>query len=298
MNILITGGTGFIGTELRSLLLQQAHHLTILTRTPSDYEEEQAENQQFISWDDDLVPVMEQADTVVNLVGSPVFGRRWTEQVKQTIYSSRVDNTRKLVQSVGKAGNPPGLMISASAIGYYGDQGNDILNESEPAGDSFLSRVCKDWEAAARKVEQYGVRLAIPRIGIVLERGGGALRQMLPPFKFFVGGPVGTGRQYFPWIHMHDLCRGIIFPMENRDFEGVYNLCAPAPVTMSEFAHNLGAVLNRPSFFKVPEFVLRIVLGEAAEPIMESIRAQPEHLMQSGFEFRFDDVKEALADIL
>lgn len=298
MEILITGGTGFIGSELRDMLLQREHHLTIITRSPGEYVEEQAKNQKFISWEDSLVNAMEESDAVINLVGSPIFGQRWTNQIKDRIYSSRIDNTRKLVEAIGKCENPPEVMISASAVGYYGDKGDDVLDESEPVGDGFLSTVCKDWEAAAKEVEKYGVRLAIPRIGIVLETGGGALQQMLLPFKLFVGGPVGSGQQYFPWIHMHDLCKGLIYPLQDNGFNGAYNVNAPTPVTMNEFASALGDVLDRPSLFRVPEAVLRIALGEAADSIVESIRAQPKNLQQSDFEFHFDNLREALADIL
>ncbi|NGP78082.1 TIGR01777 family protein [Balneolaceae bacterium YR4-1] len=298
MNILITGGTGFIGSELRDMLLQEGHYLTIITRSPKKYEDEKAKNQKFISWDDDLSEAMENSDAVINLAGASIFGQRWTEEVKRKILDSRVKTTRKLVQAAGDAENPPELMISASAVGYYGDRGDDVLTESEPAGNSFLSNVCLEWEAAAQEIEDHGVRLAIPRIGIVLETGGGALQQMLPPFKLGVGGPVGSGDQYFPWIHMYDLCRGLKHPLENEAFEGAYNLSAPNPVTMNEFADKLGEVLNRPTFFRVPEFALNLVLGEAADPILESLRVQPKKLQQAGFEFKFQYVKEALADIL
>lgn len=298
MNILITGGTGFIGSELRDMLLQEGHYLTIITRSPKKYADEKAKNQKFISWDDDLSEAMEKSDAVINLAGSSIFGQRWTEQVKRKIRDSRVKATRKLVQAAGNAENPPEVMISASAVGYYGDRGADVLTESEPAGNSFLSEVCLEWEAAAREIEEHGIRLAIPRIGIVLETGGGALQQMLPPFKLGVGGPVGSGDQYFPWVHMYDLCRGLKYPLENKTFEGAYNLSAPNPVTMNEFADKLGEVLNRPTFFRVPEFALNLVLGEAAEPILESLRVQPKKLQLAGFEFKFQYVQEALADIL
>lgn len=298
MNILITGGTGFIGSELRDMLLQKGHYLTIITRSPKAYEDEKAKNQQFISWEDDLRAAMEKADAVINLAGASIFGQRWTEEVKRKILDSRVKSTRKLVQAAGDVENPPEIMISASAVGYYGDRDDDILTEDEPAGNGFLSKVCKEWESAAREVEEYGVRLAIPRIGIVLETGGGAMQQMLTPFKMGVGGPIGSGDQYFPWIHMYDLCRGLIYPLENEVIKGAYNLSAPNPVTMEEFADKLGEVLNRPSFFRVPEFALNLVLGEAAEPILDSLRVQPKKLQQAGFEFKFQYLKEALAEIL
>lgn len=298
MHILITGGTGFIGSELRSMLLQQQHSLTIITRSPDTYEDETAKNQQFISWDDDLVESMNTADAVINLAGSSIFGQRWTEEIKQRIYSSRIDNTKKLADAILEAEQPPELMISASAVGYYGDSGDKVLTEENPPADEFLSKVCMDWEAAAEKVKKAGVRLAIPRIGIVLETGGGAMQQMLTPFKLGVGGPIGSGEQYFPWIHMHDLYRGLLYPLEQQDFDGPYNLNAPNPVSMNEFADKLGDVLHRPSFFRVPEFALKLALGEAADPILDSLRVQPRRLQKAGFEFRFPYLKEALVDIL
>jgi uncharacterized protein (TIGR01777 family) len=298
MNILITGGTGFVGSELCPMLLRQGHYLTIITRSPEKYKEEEAKNQQFLSWDSDFVDAMEQADAVINLVGENIFSQRWTEEVKKSIYTSRIDNTKKLVEAIHKAENPPEVMVSASAAGYYGGRGTDILTEDEPPGKDFLAQVCVDWEKAAKPVQESGVRLANPRIGIVLEKGGGALQKMLPPFRFFVGGPVGRGTQFVPWIHRHDLCRGLIFPLENDGFEGPYNLNAPNPITMEEFAHAMGDVLNRPSLFRVPEFVLDIVLGEAADPILDSLRLKAEKLQQAEFQFQFSHVREALSEIL
>ena len=298
MNILITGGTGFIGSELREMLLQKGHYLTVITRTPKEYENETAKNQKFISWKDDLIAAMGKNDAVINLAGSPIFGKRWTDEVKRKIHESRVECTTKLVEAIQKTDSPPVVMVSASGMNYYQPKGDEVLDENAEQGNSFLSKVCVDWEAAAKEVEAYGTRLAIPRIGIVLETGGGAMQQMLTPFKLGVGGPIGSGEQYFPWVHMHDLCRGIIFAIENENFEGPYNMNAPNPVKMNEFADKLGEVLNRPTLFRVPEFALKIALGEAAKPVLDSLRAQPKKLQQAGFEFKFAYVKEALADIL
>ncbi len=298
MNILLTGGTGFIGAELRPILLQQGHSLTVVTRSPTRYENEQERNQQFIYWDADFVVLMEKADAVINLAGESIFGQRWSDEVKKRIYSSRIDNTKKLVDAIKKAEQPPEVMISASAEGYYGNRGTKWLTEEHPPGDDFLARVCVDWEGAAKSVQEAGVRLAIFRFGIVLEKGGGALKQMLPTFRFFVGGPVGRGTQFVPWIHRRDLCRGLLFPLNNKNFEGIYNLNAPNPVTMNNLAQTLADELNRPSIFRVPESVLKLVLGEAATPILESLRARPDRLHQAGFEFQFNDVRKALNNIL
>jgi uncharacterized protein (TIGR01777 family) len=298
MRILITGGTGFIGTYLRKHLLQRGYLVTIVSRNPEKYESETAQNQQFVSWKGDLVGEMEKADAVINLAGESIFGQRWTEETKQRIYSSRIDSTRQIVNAIRKANNPPSVLLSASAAGYYGDRGNEVIDETTEAGNDFLARVCIDWEAAAEKVTETGVRLAKPRIGIALEKGGGALQQMLLPFKLFVGGSIGNGEQYFPWIHMLDLCRGITFALENEKLNGAFNLNAPNPVMMDEFAKELGKQLGRPSIMKVPDFLLKLVLGEAAKPITNSLRLKPEKLEKLGFEFRFNHLEIALGDIL
>ncbi|MCW9708588.1 TIGR01777 family oxidoreductase [Fodinibius salsisoli] len=298
MKIFISGGTGFIGSYLRMMLLQQGHLLTLVTRDPGKYASETAQNQEFVSWDDDLVNAIEQADAVINLAGSSIFGQRWTEEVKQRIYESRIESTRHIVEAIKAASEPPSVLVSASAAGYYGDRGDDVLDESEEPGNDFLANVCVDWEKEAQKVTEDAVRLAIPRIGIVLQRDGGAMEQMLPAFKCFVGGPVGSGKQYFPWIHMHDLCRGILFAIQEEQMEGPFNLNAPNPVTMGAFANELGSQLHRPSFMKVPEFALKLVLGDAAAPITNSLRLQPKKLQQHGFEFQYPHLVSAFGDIL
>ncbi len=298
MNILITGGTGFIGKELRETLLKAGNNLVIITRNPKKYEDESASNQRFISWDDDLVSEMENADAVINLAGENLFGQRWNEQVKESIYNSRIDSTRSLVEAMRSAEKKPSVFISASASGIYGDQGDTILIEEFEAANDFLASVCKDWEEESQKATKLGVRVVNPRIGIVLEEGGGALEKMIPPFKFFVGGPIGDGKQYMSWIHRSDLVKALVFPIENEKLEGAYNVCSPNPATMNEVAETLGDAMNRPSFFRVPKFALDIVLGEAAQPITGSIRMKPKKLQVTGFEFRFEELEEALADII
>jgi len=298
MNIFLTGATGFVGSYLRQMLLRQGHLLTIVTRNPKEYANEKAKNQQFVSWDDHLVEEMDKADVVINLAGASIFGRRWTDEVKAQIHSSRIESTETIVAAIEQADDRPSVMLSASGSDYYGDRGDALLDESMEPGDGFLANVCIDWEQAAQPVTDLGVRLAIPRIAVVLEKDGGALEQMLPPFQFFVGGPLGSGNQYFPWIHMYDLCRAIVFAIEQEDFEGPFNLSAPHPTTMREFASQLATQLRRPSLFKVPESVLKLVLGEAANPILTSKRLEPKKLQQHGFEFRFGYLQEALSDIL
>lgn len=295
--ILITGGTGFIGSYLCEELMREGHFLTLLTRSPEKYNEENSKNQKYVNIDSDLVPEVEKTDVVINLAGENLFGKRWTPEVKERLYNSRIDLTKRLVESMNSAESRPELFISASAVGIYGDSGHTVLDEESDKGDDFLAKICVDWEAEAVKAEALGVRVAIPRIGIVLEEDGGVIEQMKLPFSLFAGGPLGTGNQFVPWIHMYDLCQAIIHPMV-EDLSGPYNACSPNPETMSELASALGRVMRRPSFFKVPEFALKILLGEAATPVLSSLRVQPKRLQKMGFEFQFEDLEYALADIL
>jgi uncharacterized protein len=298
MKYLITGGTGFVGSYLRPILLKDGHYVTVITRSPEKYSGEKADNQRFISWEDDLYKVMDDTDTVINLAGENIFGFRWTKRVKKKIRNSRIETTRKLVRSMEAADHKPELFISASGVNYYKSQEDRVIDESGEPGEGFLAEVCIDWEIEAQKAEEMGIRTAIPRIAPVLQDGGGMIEKMKLPFLLFAGGPLGSGNQYVPWIHMNDLCRAILFPVIKSDFEGPYNTCSPMQVTMNELAAAIGKTLNRPSFMKVPEFAMNLILGEAASPVLESLRVLPGKLLENGFEFEFEDLEEALADIL
>jgi len=298
LNILITGGTGFIGSFLCDRLARDGHFLTLISRSPEKYTEESAKNQSHISWDSDLSKAMDKADVVINLVGENLFGKRWTDEVKKRLYSSRIDLTNKLVDAMRESSTPPDLMISASGINYYGDSGDEVLTEEHGPGDDFLANLCVDWEAAAMKAHDLGVRVAIPRIAPVLEDNDGIIDKMKLPFSLFVGGSLGSGDQYLSWIHMYDMISALIVPIENPEISGPYNAASPNPVQMDEFASTMGRVMNRPSLFRVPEFVLNTVLGEAATPVLASLRIQPKVLQKAGFEFHFADLEVALGDIL
>jgi len=298
LNILITGGTGFIGSFLCDRLARDGHFLTLISRSPEKYTEESAKNQSHISWDSDLSKAMDKADVVINLVGENLFGKRWTDEVKKRLYSSRIDLTNKLVDAMRESSTPPDLMISASGINYYGDSGDEVLTEEHGPGDDFLANLCVDWEAAAMKAHDLGVRVAIPRIAPVLEDNDGIIDKMKLPFSLFVGGSLGSGDQYLSWIHMYDMISALIVPIENPEISGPYNAASPNPVQMDEFASTMGRVMNRPSLFRVPEFVLNTVLGEAATPVLSSLRIQPKVLQKAGFEFHFADLEVALGDIL
>lgn len=298
MTFLLTGGTGFIGKRIRELLLQDGHQLIVITRSPRKYQVEGVKNEVFIGWDEDLTSVMDRADVVINLAGESVFGQKWTDDVKKSIYDSRVLGTRKLVDAMRDCSDKPGLFISASAIGYYGEDNKDVLDEESPKGSDFLAQVTIDWEAEALKAEALDIKVSIPRIGIVLEKDGGALEKMIPPFSFFVGGPIGDGKQYMSWIHLDDAARAILHPIDNAELTGAYNVVAPNPETMNDFCSKLGDVMHRPSIFRVPEFVVEIMFGEAANTILGSINVQPKVLQKVGFEFEYIELEDALNDIL
>lgn len=295
--ILITGGTGFIGHYLCNELLKAGHYLTLITRSPEKYSEDQAKNMRYIGWDDELDEAVNRTDVIINLAGENLFGQRWTDSVKKRIYDSRILTTQKLTKLIAESASKPDLFISASAVGIYGDSGDKILDESATLGSDFLEKVCIDWEKEALKASEHGVRVAIPRFGIVLEDNGGFIDKMKLPFMFFVGGSIGSGDQFVPWVHMRDLCNAILYPMEKYDLEGPYNACSPNPVTMQSMANVIGKVMNRPAYFRVPTAILKFILGEAAEPILSSLRAHPKILQSSGFQFEFEDLEEALADI-
>ena len=296
MKFLITGGTGFVGSFLTQQLLQNDHEVTVIGRSSAPviysghFHAISADTTRKGSWQDAL----KDADAVINLAGVSIF-KRWTPAYKQQIYDSRILTTRHVVE--GMPGDRPQTLISTSAVGYYGSRGDDILSEAEPCGRDFLSRVGKDWEHEAFEAEKKSIRVVAARFGVVLGRSGGALKQMQTPFKWFVGGPMGSGRQWFSWIHISDLMAGLMFMLENPKIQGPVNLCSPAPVTSGELARTLGAVLGRPAVIPAPSFALRLILGEFADTLLASQRAIPEKLLASGFVFRFSDLKDALTDL-
>lgn len=298
MNIVIAGGTGFIGGHLTDHLLRHGHTVSILTRSP---EEEHGSGARFVGWDGKTAgpwtQAIDGADAVINLAGKNLF-TRWSDEQKKAILFSRLDSTRVLVQAMRQAERKPAVFISTSAVGYYGDTGEETVTEAHPPGNDFLADVCVQWEAASHEAREAGVRVANPRFGVVLEKDDGALRQMLLQFNLFIGGHLGSGRQFFPWVHMEDLVRAVTLPLEQPDLDGAYNVVAPHPVRMEEFADTLGDVMHRPSWLPVPEFALSIALGEAAEMLLNSQRVVPQLLVQRGFAFSFPTAREALLNIL
>ena len=298
MIIAITGGTGFIGTHLTNMLGQRGHDLIILTRDPKKYAGRIHPKRSYLSVDSEMDQAIEGCDAIINLAGENLVARRWTRSVKEELINSRAGLTARLVNAIKKAGKKPSVLISASAAGYYGSRGDDVLTEEEPPGSDFGAQICVRWEAEANKAKEWGVRVVSPRFGIPLETDGGAFAKMLTPFKLFVGGPIGRGTQYFPWIHMRDLCNSVIHALEDNNMQGPYNVASPNQVTMDEFASALGQILKRPSVFRVPEFGLRLAFGEGGMAMTASTRLEPAAITAQGFKFEYPKLDDALRSLL
>jgi uncharacterized protein len=299
MKIAITGASGFIGSLLADHLWNQRHHLFLLSRNPP--RETDVTKQEWVAWNPSTAGGWEQAldgvDGIFNLAGEPIAAKRWTDAQKETIKSSRVQSTRALVNAIAQAKDKPKFLINASAVGYYGARGDETTTEDTGPGNDYLSRVCVAWEEEARKADAYGVRVVLVRTGIVLDKGKGALAKMVPPFKFFAGGPLGSGNQWMPWIHIEDEIGLLLFLMGNQTARGPFNATAPNPVIMAEFGKTLGNVLNRPSWATVPGGVLTLLLGEMAEMLLNGQRAVPQAALKLGYEFKYPTLLPALQSL-
>ncbi|MBE9125897.1 MULTISPECIES: TIGR01777 family oxidoreductase [unclassified Coleofasciculus] len=300
MKVAVTGATGFVGSRLVERLLSQGHQPLILTRNRGTAAG-LFPNVEIVAYTPTESGSWQQAiagcDGVVNLAGEPIAESRWTSEQKQEILNSRKLGTRKIVEAIAKAEPKPRVLINASAIGYYGTSETATFDETSPSGNDFLAQVCQAWEAEAQNVKDAGVRLVILRLGIVLGNGG-ALAKMITPFNLFVGGPIGSGRQWFSWIHRDDLVSLILKALTQDDIEGVFNATAPNPVRMSEFCQKVGEVLNRPSWLPVPDFALEALLGEGAQVVLEGQQVVPKRTTSIGFDYQYPMVKSALVEIL
>ncbi|MFC1835594.1 TIGR01777 family oxidoreductase [Thermodesulfobacteriota bacterium] len=298
MKILITGGTGFVGTNLSRVLVERGHEVTVLARRRK--EALPAGVKQIVDDTSKPGPWMEHVaehNVLINLAGVSIFGR-WNNDYKKLMHDSRILTTRNLVEAIPPDSGKDMTLLSTSAVGYYGFTGDDELAEDSPAGDDFLGRLAKDWEAEALRAREKGVRVAIMRFGVVLGKDGGALEQMTRPFRFFAGGPLGNGRQWTSWIHIEDLCRAAVHLMENEALRGPFNFTAPAPVRNSDLARAIGKTLGRPSFMPAPGFMIKLVLGEFGSVLLKGQRVIPKALEASGFKFEYRSVKQALGDLL
>jgi hypothetical protein len=307
MRIVVTGGTGLIGRALLQSLAGDGCEAVVLSRFP-ERARDLPEGIRVVGWDgasaDGWFPAADGADAIVNLAGANIGGEhflpsRWTQARKRLIRDSRVKAGRAVVEAVSKMSQKPRVVIQASGVGYYGFCGDEELGEEAPAGDDFGARLARDeWEPSTEPVEDLGVRRAILRTGAVLDADHGALPRLVLPFRLFVGGHWGSGRQWISWIHLEDEVRAIRFLIENEQARGAFNLVAPGAVTNADFGRALGRVLKRPYWFPIPGFALRWVFGEVTSVLLEGQRAVPKRLLDLGFTFRFPDVTSALVDLL
>lgn len=296
--ILITGASGFVGQYLSRFLLDRGYSVTglgtsgnhPLSRESSRFCWISADTTREGSWQSHVAD----SDIIINLAGRSIF-KYWTKNYKRMIHDSRIKTTRNIVNALEKGKTRK--LLTTSAVGIYGDRGDELLTETAVPGQGFLAEVCREWETAGNEAGQKGVKTAVMRFGVVLGKNGGALATMVPAFQFFAGGPLGNGRQWFPWIHIRDLAGAVEFIMNHQDLEGVFNFAGPEPVRQKEFACSLGRVLNRPSFLPAPAFVVRTVMGELGASLLQSQRALPENLAQAGYGFVFPDAISALSDI-
>jgi len=302
MRVVVAGGTGFLGAPLVSLLSHDGHEVVVLTRGSPGSRRSVPSNVSFTPWAPNgetgaWAAAVNGAEAVVNLAGESIAATRWSQEQKTRILDSRVQATRSLVKAIRDAASPPQTFVSGSAVGYYGPLGDQVVTEDGRPGSDFLATVCAEWEREAAPVGNR-TRLVCVRTGLVLEKDGGALPQMLPPFKFFVGGPVGTGHQYWPWIHRDDWLALVRWSIATPSVTGALNATAPNPVTNAEFARALGRALHRPAFMPAPAFALRLMLGEMADGLLLSgQRAVPAKATGTGFTFKYSHVDDALGAI-
>ena len=297
MKILITGGTGFIGSALTRSLTEQGYEVTVLSRNPDSVEKICGSGVKALNNLNQLKPE-DTFQAIINLAGAPIFDARWSDARKQIIRDSRINLTKQLVASMARMAVKPELLISGSAIGYYCDQGDTVLTEQSATHKDFSEQLCTDWENEAKKAEQLGVRVCLIRTGLVLAEGGGLLKRMLLPFRLGLGGRLGDGQQWMSWIHRQDWIAIARLMITDSSMQGAYNATAPNPVTNSEFARSLAHCLNRPALLPIPAWLLKILLGEMSGLVLGSQRVMPERLLALGFRFQYTDLSSALNQVL
>jgi len=297
MHILLTGGTGLIGRQLCQRLSQQGHQLTVWSRRPEEVPRLCGDTVRGVAHFNDLGD--QPVDALINLAGAPIADRPWTRKRRTLLWDSRIGLTEQLLAWMEQREQKPQVMISGSAVGWYGDGGERELDETaQPVKEDFASHLCGAWEETAQRAQALGVRVVIIRTGLVLSDQGGFLQRLLLPFKFGMGGPIGNGRQWMPWIHIQDQIAAIEFLLNQSDAQGPYNLCAPSPARNSDFAKALATVLHRPAFMPLPGLALKILMGELSVLLLGGQRARPARLEEAGFSFRFTQLHDALNDLL
>jgi uncharacterized protein (TIGR01777 family) len=300
MRIIITGGSGLIGRALTESLAKDGHEVIVLSRNPAAVKN-LPKGARAEKWDGKSAQgwgqLADGADAIVNLAGATI-SERWSDARKKEIRDSRVNAGKAVVDAVKTASKKPGVVVQSSAVGYYGPHGAEEITEESSAGNDFLASICTDWEASTAELDTLGIRRPIIRTGVILDQKGGALPKMLTPIKMFVGGPIGSGKQYFPWIHLKDEVAAIRFLIDNKQARGVYNLSAPKPLTNKEFTQAIGRVLGRPTFMPVPAFAMQTMFGEMSTLLLDGQRQMPRRLVQEGFKFQFAEAAAALKDVL
>ena len=304
--IIITGATGLIGRKLSRKLIERGDEIIVFTRNPENAEKKLPTVKKFIKWDYNAPTKWKDhlngIDAVVHLAGANLAAKRWNKEYKKLVYKSRIFSTRNLVEAIAEVEKKPKAFICSSAVGYYGNRSDDYLTEDEERADNFLAKLCSDWEKEAARVEELGVKRVSVRTGLVLSKDEGLLKQMIPSFKLFLGGYLGNGRQWFPWIHIDDIVEIYLHIIDNDStgggLNGAVNAASPGIIRMKEFAKTLGGVLHRPSFLPIPKFAVKILKGELGNYATDSQRVVMNKLLKSGYKFKFENLEDALMNLL
>lgn len=303
--IIITGATGLIGKKLCAELVKRGNEFTIFTRSVDNAKKTIPNAAGYVYWNPlndpnnkEWIAHLKNNDAIIYLAGENLMSKRWNERHKQKVYNSRVTGTRAVVEALEHVANKPKSFISASTTGYYGFSDNETFTEYSPHANNFLANLTNDWENAVLQTKKLNMREMRIRIGLVMDTADGVLARMLLPFKLFAGGALGSGNQFFPWIHINDVVNLFLFALENENMEGAFNAVAPQSITMNHFVKTLGKVMHRPSFFKVPEFILKLLIGEAGSVATKGANVIPIRTLEAGYKFQFVDIETALINLL
>lgn len=300
MRYVLVGGSGMLGRRLTDHLLSAGHEVSIISRSPERVQKKPGIR--VVGWDGRTAlgwgQEVDGADGVVNLVGESIGAARWTTRRKKAIVASRVFAGQAIVEACIQAKKKPGVIFQISGVGYYGISGEKVFTEKDLPGDDFPATTAVQWEAATQPVEELGIRRVVARTGVVLTREGGVLPLMMLPFRLFIGGPLGSGKQWISWVHIDDMVQGVVFLLENQSYSGIFNLTSPNPLTNADFGKALGRVMRRPYWIPAPGFALRIVLGEMSTLVLDGQRVIPQRLIEAGFEFRYPAIADALSALL